>query len=208
MKSSDLPLHYSNSFQRLFGCPKYSHEISPRSHFILQHREQLVLMALNRSPYDARVTPPKQGWGGELSERDHLPRLHSSHPVTHPLFGLLQELLLGSPGCWCGAEHGDPARGAGRKLAHGLQLGLCTRMETPIPEHLGPVNHTHGSFLHSAVSVLVGRHGAEESQGSTGPEPRALGADHSAPCVRSLCCVGCRSNLNPAVFWLPQVKAS
>lgn len=206
MKSSDLPLHYSNSFQRLFGCPKYSHEISPRSHFILQHREQLVLMALNRSPYDARVTPPKQGWGGELSERDHLPRLHSSHPVTHPLFGLLQELLLGSPGCWCAAEHGDPARGAGRKLAHGLQLGPCTRMETPIPRAPGACK-SHARLISAQRGVCPGR----EARGRGKPAedgPGALGADHSAPCMRSLCCVGCRSNLNPAVFWLPQVKAS
>lgn len=63
MKSPDLPLHDSNSFQRSFRCPKYSREISPRSHFTPQHREQLVLMALNRSPYDARVTPPKQRRG-------------------------------------------------------------------------------------------------------------------------------------------------
>lgn len=206
MKSSDLPLHYSNSFQRLFGCPKYSHEISPRSHFILQHREQLVLMALNRSPYDARVTPPKQGWGGELSERDHLPRLRSSHPVTHPLFGLLQELLLGSQGCWCGAEHGDPARGAGRKLAHGLQLGPCTRMETPIPQAPGACK-SHAWLISAQRGVCPGR----EARGRGKPvedRPGALGADHSAPCMRNLCCVGCRSNLNPAVFWLPQVKAS
>lgn len=130
MKSPDLPLHYSNSFQRSFCCPKYSREISPRSPFTLQHREQLVLMALNRSPYDARVTPPE-----ELSGRDHLPRLHSSRPVTP---------------CGC-APGGD---GVGLSTAtpqgelegnelRGCSWGCALGLGHLVPVHLGSVPYTH-----------------------------------------------------------------
>lgn len=142
MKSPDLPLHCSNSFQRSFCCPKYSREISPQSHFSPQHRERLVLMALNRSPYDARVTPPKQTRGARGDGAGRCVR------QTTCLADAVFTLYLGWAGSPCSTPHssgvGATQGNRGRKLAHKTRpwdrTPLCIRRrETPIPQ--APESH-------------------------------------------------------------------
>lgn len=168
MKSPDLPLHYSNSFQRSLCRPKYSHEISPRSHFTLQQSEQLVLTALNTSPYDARVPPPKQalraGPGG--CQTDHLPRTRGSHPAC-PLFSLPGSAVWGRGG------------GCGRKLARWRQPRTRSPLrvrgrDTPLPRCPKPVNQAAQTGRWRDSLALCAR-GMEQRKWRTGMARTALG---------------------------------